>query len=747
MTAVYTDVNGQQQQASLTYTDADGKVVTPINAGDYIATATISDTNYELTGEKTAKLQIQKGNVSVTAPTITIAAGNTAPVTDKISVTNASGAEVRGKFTLLGELAEQISSIDISPDGKITVSLKSEARVDEYKLQYKYESDDGNYWPVDVVVTIKVAKASIKDTLQGNPATVKFGEDLPEMTVVSEYDYGNGNKETKTIKVTADMVEGFNKNNPGIQTVTIVMDSDSPDYKRNLTFNIEVVDYIKSVAVTAPEKTSYTLNKDKALDLGSGMATITMAGGTTKEVSLSAPEITCTGFNSGIIGNQKISVTYKDQYGEITAENAFTVAVASEPVPVDKSTDDADKPSVLLGKDDQGKETELVKKDEKGDETPVPSSDVSLIVEPVEDQETVEKIVKNDIPDTMEKMPVEIRLEDTTGDEVQPKGSITIRIPFPAGTDSSFTFTLFHIMGEKGQRVTTLNIGRNGITFTVTSLSPFVLAWKAPEQRPVNPSEPSRPGSSVSNTYYDDDSDTLTSAQLRQQEENDFWDDVQNTIYRARRGDTLRIEAGSYNVPVRVLRTLAERSGLLLVLIDEDGGEVTIPSDQVRFPGGNTIKLSYSMNELEKLYANINTNSGVTKLNVTGTAGNQTGTSNGNTTGTAAPNTQNGGHSFGDTNPSTGLGDVIQMTAPQSAFKNPENAVQIVPAPTAPTGAVYEKDTEDSQVTMNEPVQVEETPVQQKTNRLPAVLAVIAALLCAAGIVWKFGMKDGKFRR
>ena len=153
------------------------------------------------------------------------------------------------------------------------------------------------------------------------------------------------------------------------------------------------------------------------------------------------------------------------------------------------------------------------------------------------------------------------------------------------------------------------------------------------------------------------------------------------------------------------------------------------------------------MNELEKLYANINTNSGVTKLNVTGTAGNQTGTSNGNTTGTAAPNTQNGGHSFGDTNPSTGLGDVIQMTAPQSAFKNPENAVQIVPAPTAPTGAVYEKDTEDSQVTMNEPVQVEETPVQQKTNRLPAVLAVIAALLCAAGIVWKFGMKDGKFRR
>ncbi len=736
MTAAYTDVKGQQQQASLAYTDADGKTATPIKAGKYTATASIADTNYELTGEKTASMTITAGKLTFSAPTITIRRGSTDPVTAQLAVSAPQGsAAPKGKFEIESISDSTLINASITENGLLSVSLKPGTTASS-EIKVRFVPEEGTYEPVSATVTVNVKDFKAVDTLKGNPANVKFGEDLPAMQVVCEYDFGGGDKETKTLDVTKDMLQGFDNAKLGDQEVTLTINDNG--YTRTLKFQVKVVDFAKSIVVkTEPSKKDYTLNQDKALDLTGGIATVTMASGAEKEVSLSATEITCTGFDSGIFGEQSISIVYKDKYSEVKAENAFAVIVSSS-VSADAPNQDPALPSLNSGRND------LVIKDENGDETPIPEdSRVELFVDPVkeEDKDTVEDVVK-DLPETTGKMSVEISLKITGGDndgqEVQPKegSSITIRLPFPGGTDKSFTFSLYHIRNGKVEKVNVIT-NNNGITFTVTSLSPFVLTWKEPAPTPPTPS---RPGSGSSVSYDDDDEDTLTPAQLRQQEENDFWDDVQSAIYSARRGDTLRIEAGSYNVPARILNTLAERSGLTLVLVDEDGREVKIPSDQVKAPRGNTIKLAYSMGELAKLYADTNTNNGVSKLNVAGTAGTSAGTT--------APNTQNGSISSNSSNPNTGVGDVIQMIAPQSAFKDPEKGVKVVQAqaPTAPTGAVYEKESTDSKE-VTAPVQMEESPVQEKSgSRLPAVLAVAAALLCAAGLVWKFGFLDGKFR-
>lgn len=719
MTAVYTDVKGEKKQASLTY--GSGNTTAPTKAGTYTVTASIPDTNYELTGEKTASMTIAAGKLTFSGSTITIRRGSTDPVTAQLAVNAPTGsAAPKGKFEIESISDPALIDASITENGLLSVSLKPEVTASS-EIKVRFVPEEGTYESASASITVNVKDFKAVDTIKGNPTEVKFGEKLPAMQVVCEYDFGGGDKQTKTLDITEDMIQGYDSNKLGEQKLILTIKDNG--YTRTLEFQVTVVDFAKSIAVkTEPGKKGYTLNQDKALDLTGGTAVITMASGAEKDVSLSAPEITCTGFISGIVGNQEISVTYKDQFSEITAENGFTVTVSSK-VAVDAPEDNSS-PSVTLGKD-----TKL--ENEDGDE--VEPDDVSLVVGPVDskDQEAVDEVINKEIPKTMETMPVEIRLETTTGDVVQPNGSITIRLPFPEGTNRNYTFSLYHIKDGKGEKVN-ITISSNGILFTVTSLSPFVLAWKAPESKPETPS---RPGSSVS--YDDDDEEeTLSPAQREKQEETEFWDDVENNVYRARRGDTLRIEMGGYNVPARVMNALAERSGLTVIFIDEDDNKVTIPSDQIR---RNALKLAYSMSDLMKLYANISTDKEVTKLNAAGTA-------NAGAPGTGSTNTQNGSYSVSGTNPNTGAGDVIQIIAPQSAFKDPEKGIKVISAPTAPTGAVYEKESTDSKEAIVS-VQTEETPVQEKSgSRLPAALAVAAALLCAAGLVWKFGFLDGKFR-
>ena len=69
-----------------------------------------------------------------------------------------------------------------------------------------------------------------------------------------------------------------------------------------------------------------------------------------------------------------------------------------------------------------------------------------------------------------------------------PASGLTITLPYPAGTDSSYTFTVIHMFayGEKAgstEKPAVTNTA-DGIRFTVSGLSPVCIAWTSPDDTP-----------------------------------------------------------------------------------------------------------------------------------------------------------------------------------------------------------------------------------------------------------------------
>ena len=131
------------------------------------------------------------------------------------------------------------------------------------------------------------------------------------------------------------------------------------------------------------------------------------------------------------------------------------------------------------------------------------------------DQAKVDEIIDN-TPNVTEEnsMQIEIRLETDGGEKVQPdNGSISLFLPYPSGTNANYTFTLIHVLGSSTQTVAVTKEA-NGIRFTVSSLSPFVLTWQegsgsdTPAPEPDDTTSSNRPG----NFFYSDDSDDSDSS-------------------------------------------------------------------------------------------------------------------------------------------------------------------------------------------------------------------------------------------
>ncbi len=72
---------------------------------------------------------------------------------------------------------------------------------------------------------------------------------------------------------------------------------------------------------------------------------------------------------------------------------------------------------------------------------------------------------------------------DVTGENF-PEDGITVILPYPEGTNSSYTFTVIHMIttGENAGKMENLEPtnGEDGISFTVKSLSPICVGWTAP---------------------------------------------------------------------------------------------------------------------------------------------------------------------------------------------------------------------------------------------------------------------------
>lgn len=128
----------------------------------------------------------------------------------------------------------------------------------------------------------------------------------------------------------------------------------------------------------------------------------------------------------------------------------------------------------------------------------------------------VELMVSNDGGGTWEK---------ATADNFPNSGRLTVTLPYPEGTDQTYTFTVVHMFtttdfGKKIGGTETINdvekVGDMGIRFTITGLSPISVGWTEPKPAPSTPDipdipnvpiTPSTPGTSSGYDDGDDDDD------------------------------------------------------------------------------------------------------------------------------------------------------------------------------------------------------------------------------------------------
>lgn len=145
-----------------------------------------------------------------------------------------------------------------------------------------------------------------------------------------------------------------------------------------------------------------------------------------------------------------------------------------------------------------------------------------------------------------------------------PEDGLTITLPYPEGTGrSSHDFAVVHLFeNPAGQPTETPAVTKaaGGVQFTVTGLSPIGVSWKA---------APSRPGSSGSSGG---------SSSYREREY-DFWMEVKDKIQDAEPGDTVKVNARSYDrMPASVMDALREAEGVTLYITWNGGEDIIIPS-------------------------------------------------------------------------------------------------------------------------------------------------------------------------
>ncbi len=393
----------------------------------------------------------------------------------------------------------------------LRVTASTEKAVGEYSAKLVITDTEHNIRiqkPLKLkVLSADAAEPVITARLIGAPSKIKLRESLPEMSVELTYNYGKDADgqdiiETQTIKVASNMIRNYDRNTVGNQTVTINLSSYNA---RNLTFDVEVVNYIRSISYRDNHQyqwgTETTLRKD-------GMVSRIMADSSFGDrISATDSRITFGQPDFTKLGTQETTITYTDNSDPdmpISITNYFKVHVKNE----NKITNTpAGAPSVNVG-------TATLKKENGGE---VAADDVKLIVKGIEstDQAKVDEIIDN-TPNVTEEnsMQIEIRLETDGGEKVQPdNGSISLFLPYPSGTNANYAFTLIHVLGSSTQTVAVTKEA-NGIRFTVSSLSPFVLTWQegsgsdTPAPEPDDTTSSNRPG----NFFYSDDSDDSDSS-------------------------------------------------------------------------------------------------------------------------------------------------------------------------------------------------------------------------------------------
>lgn len=150
--------------------------------------------------------------------------------------------------------------------------------------------------------------------------TCEYGQDL-DLTGATVRNVMASGAKGEEIPITAEMCSGYDKNIIGPQTITVAYNEKTATFV--VTVEPPAGDFVIGIEiVTLPEKTTYYYGED--LDLAGATYKKIMNSGI-ETVTLDITSDMISGYNSEVLGEQTVTITYKDADGSY--EDTFTVSV------------------------------------------------------------------------------------------------------------------------------------------------------------------------------------------------------------------------------------------------------------------------------------------------------------------------------------------------------------------------------------------------------------------------------------
>ena len=166
-------------------------------------------------------------------------------------------------------------------------------------------------------VTVKNGVSKI--VIDSKPTTLTYIKgkadelDLTGGKIAVTYD----DNSTETIDMESSMIDGYNKNTVGMQTITVKYGDKTDEFE--ITVKNDITDIVIS---SVPDKLTY--EKGNELDLTGGKIKVIYENGETEEIDMNSADISITGFDSNKVGEQTVTINYKGK------TNTFKVTVKAE---------------------------------------------------------------------------------------------------------------------------------------------------------------------------------------------------------------------------------------------------------------------------------------------------------------------------------------------------------------------------------------------------------------------------------
>ncbi len=194
-------------------------------------------------------------------------------------------------------------------DGSVQLSAFDKEHIGTQTINVTYEGITKSF-PVTITDGITSIKMHTYPKQQ-----YKYGERLDVTNGTIEV-VRNSSSQPDIVDITLSMVQGFDPNVLGTQTLTVNYEG------LTTTYEVEVVDYIARLDITRPRKTVYNIG-ERTMDLTGGKVAIVMASGKVETpVNMTIDMI--QGFDTSSSGTKTITVTYQGMQG------TFTITVVDE---------------------------------------------------------------------------------------------------------------------------------------------------------------------------------------------------------------------------------------------------------------------------------------------------------------------------------------------------------------------------------------------------------------------------------